>query len=360
MLWVKRLDETGNVYLLEKGYTYDDWYLKLLQNVPSFGVGNRGVVPSFGTVEAPAPETSRTVPRDRWTHLAGVKRGNTLTLYLNGSRSNSETFESLTRAPNDDYITMGSSSVPGFAGLIDDVALWNRALSETQIRNFKDGICRPNPSPPAPTSCIEAPGGLVAWWPGEENLEDIIGGHDEGTLEEGVTYVDGIVGKAIFKPAGVPAPMARIPGSDTLNFENEYTLMAWVRAGEFGTGSVLARGNSYRMGSTGVSSETESGRSLGAGPPYRYRLPIDEWVHIAGVMSSQRSEFYINGTLAGASVFEMPPRLVQEEANSALALSGQRAFNEGSIDEPMIFNRALSQSEIRSIVRAGSYGVCRP
>jgi hypothetical protein len=44
-------------------------------------------------------------------------------------------------------------------------------------------------------NCITPPSGLVAWWPGDGNANDIIGTNN-GTLEGGVTFTSGEVGQA--------------------------------------------------------------------------------------------------------------------------------------------------------------------
>ena len=44
-------------------------------------------------------------------------------------------------------------------------------------------------------ACVAPPAGLVAWWPGDGNTDDIVGGFD-GTLENGAGFAAGLVGQA--------------------------------------------------------------------------------------------------------------------------------------------------------------------
>ena len=37
-------------------------------------------------------------------------------------------------------------------------------------------------------TCMQPPAGLVSWWPGEGNAQDIIG-DNHGTLQNGATYL---------------------------------------------------------------------------------------------------------------------------------------------------------------------------
>jgi hypothetical protein len=54
-------------------------------------------------------------------------------------------------------------------------------------------LCSLNSSVFAQT-CVPPPAGLVSWWPGEGNAQDITGPND-GTLQGGTTF-EGIVGQA--------------------------------------------------------------------------------------------------------------------------------------------------------------------
>src|SRR2546426_844471 len=87
----------------------------------------------------------------------------------------------------------GKSSA--FDGLIDEVSLYNRPLSGEELgaifRAANAGKCPPSAPPP----CVPAPSGLVSWWRGNGDANDVVGGNN-GTLQGGVTFVPGKVGQA--------------------------------------------------------------------------------------------------------------------------------------------------------------------
>jgi PKD repeat protein len=100
------------------------------------------------------------LPLDTWTHLAATWDGATLRLYVNGVEGGSkavtgELFNS------SGTLDIGGNNVWGehFAGLIDDVRVYNRALTENEV--LAD-IQRPvgGGSPPADTQLPTAPGNL--------------------------------------------------------------------------------------------------------------------------------------------------------------------------------------------------------
>ncbi|MGP8054830.1 MAG: protease pro-enzyme activation domain-containing protein, partial [Limisphaerales bacterium] len=75
--------------------------------------------------------------------------------------------------------------------------------------------------------CDPVPSGLVSWWPGEGNANDIAGTNN-GTLEGGVTFVGGEVGQA-FSFGNLNADV-KIPASASLNVGvgAGFTVEAWV------------------------------------------------------------------------------------------------------------------------------------
>ena len=70
--------------------------------------------------------------------------------------------------------------------------------------NFTDGAlssaelygpaATPTPTP-TPGPCVEPPSGMVAWYPGDNNSNDIVGGNN-GTLQGGTTFASGEVEQA--------------------------------------------------------------------------------------------------------------------------------------------------------------------
>ena len=85
---------------------------------------------------------------------------------------------------------------------------------------------------------------------------------------------------------------------------------------------------------------------------FAYDLPVEEWVHIAAVMSKDPTELYVNGELfgtkgAGGGVIEAANGL-------RIGASGTigEVFN-GIIDEAGIFDVVLDADEINDIMTKG-------
>ena len=102
------------------------------------GCPNFTVTDRFGTnVSAPSLEK---ITIGVWHHVAGVYDGSEVKMYVDGTLKNTKTFdgELWTR---DSVLCIGGTegcSAPPFRGLIDEVQIFNRALTEAEIKGIYD------------------------------------------------------------------------------------------------------------------------------------------------------------------------------------------------------------------------------
>jgi len=80
-----------------------------------------------------------------------------------------------------------------------------------------DAVLTVNPPPP----CSPPPTGLVSWWPGENNTNDVAGGNS-GVLLGGAGYTNGVVGRA-FRFDGTSGHL-RVADRPSLHFTNGLTI----------------------------------------------------------------------------------------------------------------------------------------
>jgi hypothetical protein len=75
---------------------------------------------------------------DEWHHVAVVKNGLTITIYVDGVQDAEETFDEW-REDDETVVTMGAAfregeTDPGaYAGWLDDVRYYGRALTEDEV-----------------------------------------------------------------------------------------------------------------------------------------------------------------------------------------------------------------------------------
>ena len=235
----------------------------------------------------------------------------------------------------------------------------------------------------ASAQCDPAPSGLVAWWPGEGNANDIVGTNN-GTLQGGTTFTNGEVGQA-FNFDGV-ANYVSVPNSPSLNPTNAISVEAWYRPPSFyghGNDSIVVKAYptygppyyQYNLGATGdqysnpsgdhaefyfyVSSpETSYGSTAPAVTAAGFWTP-GNWYHLVGTYDGSAVKIYVNGALAG----QAPMSGKLSDYGRPLYIGGNIdqpsvARTPGRIDEVSIYNRALSSNEIAALYAAGSAGKC--
>jgi Concanavalin A-like lectin/glucanases superfamily/Immunoglobulin domain len=216
--------------------------------------------------------------------------------------------------------------------------------------------------------CVLPPDGLVAWWPGEGNANDIVGTNN-GTLRGGATFASGKVGRAFdFDGSG----SVLVPDAPALRFTNAVTIEAWIYPKSEGSAAAIVckwfgNGNQFSYStaieSTGKAYILVSSDGLTSTPSVDYQIvystntvPLNQWTHFAGVYDGAWLKVYLNGVLENRvawtkGIFPGTAPLVIGEALYQSALTGL-------IDEPTLYSRALSDTEIQEIYNAGSAGKC--
>ena len=211
------------------------------------------------------------------------------------------------------------------------------------------------------TNCTSAPADLIAWWPGEGNANDVVGGHN-GVLTNGAAFAAGIVGQAFSfsgSSEGVLIPYSTFTDFSTMS---GWTIEAWINPTSFNNQNyptIYSKGYwAVSLGLNSGSGALESWINNANQLVGTISVPLGQWSHVALVYDGTNRTFYVNGRLAGSG---SAPSITSDTSNSAIGsvatLDGRSSFN-GLIDEVSIYNRALSFDEIAATYLAGSYGKC--
>jgi len=209
------------------------------------------------------------------------------------------------------------------------------------------------------TACVPPPTGLVSWWPGDGNYNDIVG-HNDGTLENGAGFG---VGKVLqgFTFDGVDDYVS-IPGS--FGGGAEVTIDAWVRtsAAVSDFQAIVSSRTSeewvhVQMNDAGgnIVAYTDGGIVF---LPIIPETPTGVWRHIAVVIASGASTLYEDGIVVGTDATTFTTINTTTDIRIGSGHADGRFFH-GDIDEVELFDRALSASEIHAIFAAGSSGNCK-
>src|SRR4030042_5365970 len=206
---------------------------------------------------------------------------------------------------------------------------------------------------------------LVAWWSFESY--NTTGIYDNSTYSNFGTFQGGLSTSNI--TTGKYGNALEFDGvNDSIYIEDnealnpdEITISAWIKAKEAGETQVIASKGAnagYRLfiysDGTVIWRDNESDVTSS----YNVGSHLNEWIHIVGVGSSTGLSIYINGQLnaTGTTPYTGPNVTMELEIGTESVFS--EYFN-GTIDEVMIWNRALTPEEINASFNAGSYRLFR-
>jgi len=237
-------------------------------------------------------------------------------------------------------------------------------------------------------SCDPAPTGLVSWWSGEGNANDIVGANN-GIAASGLTYTSGEVGQAF--NLNTINDNFYVPASPSLNvgLGGGFTVEAWIKPSNVNGLHPICEWNSGQdnpvpsHGQGGVifciGTDPSSVGMLGAaffdtnGNGRIFTSPANtlvanQWQHVALEYDrvSGLGTLYVNGSIVAQQNFGS--MVLQTSYNLWVGhrpgdSPGDWTYNTilgGPLDELSLYNRALSPAEIAAIYNAGSGGKCLP
>ena len=356
---------------------------------PQFYIRNGGAPVQF--------ESNTTMSITTWVHLMGTYDGNTLSLYQNGILIGTSTgVVNLSSILSDLYF--GKEGVLGrfFKGKIDDIAIYNRALTQQEISNLY--VTSPPPSittsaTPSFINCGESStltasstsavqpcakadlpatlqNGLVGYWPFCGNANDASGNNNNGTVN-GATLTTDRFGNAS-SAYNFNGGQNRIVVSNSIlpNTPSSFTISLWVLSNTIGISAgelICDRSQSnydykYRMffrddlpGSP-VSFASVSNLNVTGTLGGSFITPV--WKHIVAVGNSSNNStvIYIDGQLVGNCGFYYPLNFNSTTfgANFAPGSPGYDPSFNGKIDDIAIYNRALTATEVQQLYNLGN------
>ena len=168
--WVKptALSSWNTVLFKERtGYYADALYANTGSNRPSAN--------AYTTVDNDIRATAQ-VPLATWTHLAATYDGSVLALYVNGVQA-ATLIASGSIISSTGALRIGGNTIWGeyFNGLIDEVRIYSRALSATEIQtDMNRAVTNPDSVPPSAPGTLSATGSLssaqLSWGAATDNV----------------------------------------------------------------------------------------------------------------------------------------------------------------------------------------------
>jgi uncharacterized delta-60 repeat protein len=218
--------------------------------------------------------------------------------------------------------------------------------------------------------CIPAPASLVAWWPGNRDGMDVVGGNHG--VSHGAAFAPGKVGPA-FSFDG--SSYLEVPEAPALRLQSELTIEFWVRRERLEEPHyIVEKGGDWTWGEQNYAVALHTGAYdhclhflFAGGWRGGGRIADTNWHHCA--VTARHGEtnpaLYIDGVQQavvygeGAETIELHPSTRPLHIGAQIdPQSGWFYYHRGRIDELSFYDRVLSGGEIEAIYRAGSSGKC--
>ncbi|MHC5183829.1 MAG: BACON domain-containing protein, partial [Planctomycetota bacterium] len=198
---------------------------------------------------------------------------------------------------------------------------------------------------------------LMARWHLDGDATDASGNGHDGTVYGNPTWVAGVEGTGAIELDGID-DYIEIEGYTGVTGTQPRTVTAWINTDAPNEGTIVRWGHNvsggywrFHFDSAGRLRLDAGGGSAGGSASARTDLRGTGWRHVAvvladdGTMTTEDIQFYVDGVLDGLSVIFVVAINTTEIANVRVG-----EFNIGMIDDVRIYDRALSELEIKEMI----------
>jgi hypothetical protein len=241
-------------------------------------------------------------------------------------------------------------------GSLDDIAIYNRALTQQEITGLYQGANTTANCPTFPASLTQ---GLVGYWPFCGNALDESGNNNHGTVNGATLTTDrfGNAGSAY----GFDGVNDRIEINNNPVFnQGPISISAWIRVNNIGFYDLISKDGQGNPNTRQWTLQTNNklprfGTFSNNGEftlDGQDTLVSQKWVHLVGIYSLTEVKIFQNGVQVGS----LPTTGTLAQGLEPLRFGGNvvpsNYFN-GSLDDIAIWNRALTQQEIQQVYNQG-------
>jgi hypothetical protein len=251
-----------------------------------------------------------------------------------------------------------------YVGLLDDVRVYNRALSSQEIAQLYN-LGTTNIGHSNTTSYAN---GLVGYWPLDghttswktDTTQDISGNGNTGTMVGMSTTTSTVAGKigSAMQCSGLNYITA--PSSPSLEITTNVSVFAWVKPSATqsnGTPTIVSKNATvanYQLGLDTTTGVTLVRPCVASGCWVSTNsIPTNKWSHIGLTYDGSFVRIYINGILDSKNVLTGS---LPTNSGDVLTIGTDSVHNypfTGPIDDVRVYNRALSAQEVYQLYHAG-------
>jgi hypothetical protein len=370
--WIYALDWSSNRRIVQKGLNDNQYRLTAEGGILKFEL----LQVTFGSIATALPSTSQ------WHHVVGTYDGGTIAIYIDGALANSTgATGSMFTSTDDVFIGTKSGSTAGdfFDGKIDDVRIYNRGLSATEVAAlYKSGAARTGASSASLQNGSSLQSGLAGLWTMDGSSLNWTSGTAADSSGNGNTGQMSGLTKTSSPVAGKLGQAMKFTGTEYIDAGNNLsvqvqgniTMAAWTKPTTLPGPGILSyvigkgydgtnEGYYLRYHTAFASPLIECGAYNGGDSFVQLTVPFaaNTMHHLACTYDGSNWNLYIDGVLANSN-----PGTFGGLASSfntyigATNISGNgiSRFFIGTLDDVRLYSRALSASEIKQLFNLGS------
>lgn len=293
---------------------------------------------------------------NNWYMITATYDGSVMKIYLNGQLQNSATIGATIINANDNlYVGGDGVSTFTFNGLIDEPAVWNRALSSLEITSMFN------------LGAASLYYGLLAFWQLDNNTNDFLGKYN-ATTSINITHTTGKFGQsAIFNGTSsrmITDALTGIPGSNYLSISLWFNTAVYDEAILISQYSTGIDNNAYYISldqagqgtiTFGVMhSQGDAGNQQGISSINAYSLNV--WNHLVCVFdgtavgNSNKCKIYLNNTQLNLSFVGTWGSVVNPFITFPVWIGAITnyvpGYYNGQLDSIGVWNKALTANDI--------------
>ena len=297
--------------------------------------------------------------KDEWVHWAFVKNATTgeMKIYRNGALWHSENNKK-TPLPKTKKVQIGRyarSASAYYNGVLAELCIWNKARNEAEIKADMN------------KSLIGNEAGLFAYWPLNEGTGNIA---NERANNSNQATINGAIWQQNTSLATIEQTLQLkstlrfsqdfVEVKDPFENNKEFTICLWVKPSVINNGNwhgLLGKSRDKYLKPSLWLAPDKSGLACEsydtAGKQFRYVFDnffpaSNQWVHIAWVKRGTEYKLYRNGELLAT---KPAPESFYNNSETGYWLGRVDSFWPGEIAETSIWNHALSDVEIKGVMR---------
>lgn len=201
---------------------------------------------------------------------------------------------------------------------------------------------------------IVAPSGIVDFWPFQGNFNDAYGANTL-TPHGNLTYVAGKTGLGL-RFDGTASYLT----SSASSLAVPWTLSLWVNRrnnSSVSTGLFSDGVNAIKLEQYNATHQVGLTQFGIVDNNFGYTTPVGTWAHLTFVGTSTGTSLYVNGALFSTLTNSIPLPRKYVGADYVNSTGNLLDFVPASLDEIIVFNRALSATEISNLYNAGAGSV---